>query len=142
VNFALSISSPDLLAIELGSKTWSLRTPSDGLTFAPGTRIRAVADANSNAWMEGESVSLSGRVLTIQIDSISMSGLFHGWTFQLINSSTGSGTSATGPTGPTGPAGTAGVAGPTGASGAAGPTGPTGPSGAASSSIAAAWFLS
>jgi len=129
MSFEFANSSADVVSIGTGRKLWSLRKNIDGLSFALGTRFRATADTNPDAWMEGVSTLAKDHSLQLEVDSKSGDGFFRGWTFTLVNfSGGGSGSGATGPTGPTG------------AAGAAGPTGPTGPS--SPGSIAAAWFFS
>lgn len=122
MSFEWKNSSADIVSIGTGSKLWSVRDAITGLTFAArGTRIRATADANTDAWMEGVSTLAKDHSLQLEVDSKSGDGLFRGWTFTLVNFSGGS--SSTGPTGPTGPTGASGAAGPTGPTGAIGPTG-------------------
>lgn len=124
MSFEFANSSADVVVIGTGKKLWSLRKNVAGLNVAIGTRFRATADANPAAWMEGVSTLLRDHSLQLEVDSKSGEGNYRGWTFTLVNfSSGGSGT------GPTGPTGATGATGPTGADGTTGPTGPTGPAG-------------
>ena len=121
MSFEWSNSSADVVSVGLGLRLWSLRKNIDGLTFAVGTRVRATADTNSDAWMEGVSTRAKDHSLQIEVDSKSGDGFFRGWTFVLVNfSGGGDGVGPAGPTGATGAAGATGATGPTGPTGAAG----------------------
>ena len=139
VTVAWSNSSPSLVAVQAGSAIFGLRQTMNNVSFAPGSRMRAVAAENAAVFMEGAIESLSGNTLVITVDTVAGAGSWRNWNFTLIDAGTGGGggggggtTGPTGPagaTGPTGPQGQAGADGTAGSDGPTGPTGPTGPSG-------------
>lgn len=133
MGFSWANTSPDAVQVGTGTKSFTLTREISGLSFDNTTRIRAKADSNSFVVMEGTVISATGRTLKISVDALNGSGLYRGWTFELLNLSGGTGSSGSGtpgPTGPTGPPGPTGPIGPAGGpTGPQGPTGPTGPAG-------------
>lgn len=117
--FVLTRTSSSINSIGIGNKPFTYSSASLG--WAVGTRLRAIATSDLTKWMEGIATDVQPTTVTINVDSISGSGIFSSWNIGVVG--------IQGATGPTGPQGSPGGA--TGATGQPGPSGPEGPAGPA-----------
>ena len=119
-------TSTTSISIGQGVRTFTVET---GLAYVAGMRLRVIANADPNEWVEGTVTTYTGDQLTIQVDRKQGSGSRAAWTIGVAGDQGVQGdTGDTGPQGDTGPTGSQGIQGDTGPAGATGDTGPAGPS--------------
>ena len=126
-----ALTSTSTISIGTGTKQFGVNISNINSAIKPGMRVRAVANLNPSAWMEGPVAGYSGVTFQMTSELYSGSGSYNNWSIGIAGQPGATG--ATGPAGATGPSG-----GPTGATGSTGPLGATGvpgPTGATGAGI-------
>ncbi len=88
-------TSTTSLTIGTGSKAFTTQA---GLAYIAGSRVRAISDANSANWMEGDVASYSSTTLTLTVDVVGGSGTLADWSFTIAGEKGADGADGTGTT--------------------------------------------